>query len=90
MLHLDDDLFARLQPGPVHLPDRSRGQGHIVEVVEQFLHALAKFLLDRLAYDFDRIGRHFALKLRQLFRHRESDLVGPRAENLPQLDERRP
>ena len=35
-LHFDHDLFAGPQPGRVHLGDRGRGDGRLVERLEQF------------------------------------------------------
>ena len=79
-----------MQPGPVRLADRSRGQRRRIEIREQRLQRLFELRLDRLAHDLRLVARHARLQLLQFLRERHADLVGPRAQNLPELDERRP
>src|SRR5688572_2114384 len=52
------------------------------------MHFLAQLGLNRLANDARIVAGHACLQLLQLARQRHADLVGPRAENLSELDER--
>ena len=90
VLHLDDDPLARLQPGAVDLADRGRGDRRQLELGKQLVQRLAQLRLDRLANDLRRIGGRRRLELLQLVGQLLADQVGPGAQQLAELDERRP
>ena len=80
-----------LQPGPVHLADRGRGHRLVVELVEQLLDRPAQLRLDRRCGPprADRPARRSAGAASSSARC-DAHQVGPRAEHLAELDERRP
>jgi hypothetical protein len=90
VLHLDHHPLAVGKPGAMDLTDRGGGDRHVVEFGEELLDRPAEFLLDGVADLIWWVGRHIILKLLQFLGQRRSDDVGPRAEDLPQLDEGRP
>ncbi len=49
-LDLDDDLFAAVQRGVVHLGDRRRGERLLFEVGEQIGRVAAELLFEKLVY----------------------------------------
>ena len=79
-----------MQPRAVHLADRRRSQRRRVEIGEQVVERLLELRLDRLAHDLRR--RRTARSVCSFCNscgERHADLVGPRAEDLAELDERR-
>ncbi len=90
VLHLHHHRFARLERGGVHLADRRRGQRLLAEPGKQLFQRLAQLAFDHRPHRLGRISRRVFLQLLQLLGQRQTDQVGPRAEHLAQLDERRP
>ena len=88
------DLHHRRLPGeerrPVNLADRGRRHRHVLEGGEYLFDRVAQFRLDQGSCLLRRVGRHVGLKLFEFLGQRDADQVGPHAEDLPQLDERRP
>ena len=74
----------------MRLADRSRSQRRRIEIGEEHLQRLLKFRLDRFAHHARLVTSHVRLQLLQFLRERHADLVGPRAQDLAQLDKRRP
>ena len=73
----------------VHLADRRRGERHLVELGEQPLDRLAELLADRPLDIGERERPHVVLKAAQLGDDVRRHDVGPRREQLAELDERR-
>jgi hypothetical protein len=71
------------------LANRRGSERRRVEIDKQLVHILAELGFDRLANDRRLVTSDAGLQLLQLARQRHADLVGPRAENLPELNERR-
>ena len=74
----------------VDLADRCRGERRRVEVDEERVERGVEFGFDRLADGVGVVGGHVGLQLLQFVGERHADLVGPRAEDLAELDERGP
>ena len=90
VLDLDDDLLARNQAGGMDLADGRRGDRCVVELGEQFLHGLSQFLFHQGADQVRWIGRHVGLQLLELVRQLHAGQIGAGAQQLAELDERRP
>ena len=78
--HLDDDLLAGLQLGPVDLPDDARGDGLLLNLVDLLEDIVRDEHLDSLAEGVD--GRHLAQVL-QLLDHLRAQEVRPAFINVP-------
>ena len=74
----------------MHLADRRRRDGLLLEVEERPLDRQAELRLDDPLDVLDRERRHLVLELPELGDHVRRDEVGTRREQLPELDERRP
>ena len=89
-LHLDDDLFAGRQGGAVHLPDRRRGDRPFLEREERLLDREVELALDHTAHLVEGERSDVVLQAAQLGDDVRRDHIGPRREQLAELDERRP
>jgi hypothetical protein len=69
------------------LPNRRRRQGHRVELGEHRVPRTTQVLADHPKDHLGRIGGHVVLKLLEFGRQIRSHQIGPRAEDLAQLDE---
>ena len=88
-LHLDDDGVAVRQHRAVDLPDRRRGNRRLAELEERLLDRQAELVLDHLAHLRERKRRHVVLEAAELGDDVRRHDVGPRREQLAELDERR-
>jgi len=88
-LHLDGDLLAVRQRRAVHLSDRRRGDRRVVELREELGNRKAEILLDHLLDVLDRKRANVVLQAPQLRDDVGREHVGPRREQLAELDERR-
>ena len=78
------------EPGAVHLADRRRGERRRVEVDEQRRRAAASSSVSIVSRTASASSAGtLGLQLLQFLGERHADLVGPRAEDLAELDERR-
>ncbi len=66
MLDFDDHGLTAQQSCPMHLPNRCRGQGAIVEFQKYLFHRLSQLGSDRGSDRFRRVGRSIGPKLAQL------------------------
>ena len=89
MEHLDHHRLARVERRAMDLTDRGRGHRLRLELGEERLDRLAQLRLNDLAHHGRRIGRHVLLEVLELLGQLHSHQVGPGAEDLAQLDERR-
>ena len=89
-LHLDHHLLPAGQPRAVHLADRGRGDRHLVELLEDLLDGQAE-LLPRSpgAPASNGSGLGVVLQAAQLGQDVRRHDVGPRREQLAELDEGR-
>ena len=87
--HLDDDLGAVLQRGCMDLRDGARPHRVGFERREQLLEWRSEILGHDPARDVRWIRRHRALELLELGGDLGADRIGPQAQHLPELDERR-
>ena len=88
-LHLDGDALAVRQRRAMHLADRCRRQRLLVELGEQALDRLAELLANRPLDVRERERAHVVLQAAQLGDDVGRHDVGPRREQLAELDERR-
>ena len=88
-LHLDDDAAAVRQDGAVHLADRRGGERLLVELEEEPLDRLAELLLHDALDVGVREGTDVVLEPAQLDDDVRRHGVGPRREQLAELDEGR-
>ena len=89
-LHLDGDAAPVREHRAVHLADRRRRQHLLVELEEEPLDRLAELLADHALDIHERKRPHLILQAAQLGDDVRRHDVGPRREQLPELDERRP
>ncbi len=73
----------------MHLTNRSRGNRFIIKLREDLLERLAELRFDDLPNRRGWIALDVGLQLLQFGRQRRADQIGPHAEDLSQLDERR-
>ena len=85
--HLDRDRTPVRGDRIVDLGDGSRGDGAIVERVEQRLHRRAELDGDRRSRLFRRKGRQAIAKPRQIGGCSRADQIGPGGKRLTQFDE---
>ena len=85
-LHLDDDFFAGVEAGAVHLGDRGRGDGLGRELAEHLLEGAAEIGLDALAHGCEGLSRDPVAQQLELADElgREDPLA--RGEDLAELD----
>ena len=88
-LHLDRDALAVRQRRPVHLPDRGGGDGGRLELREELLDRKPEVLADHPLDVLVRERPHVVLQGLQLEHDVGRDDVGPRREQLAELDEGR-
>src|SRR5712691_6149560 len=86
-LHLDHHVLARGEPRAVHLGDRRGRHRGGVDRGEELVGGFAQALLDQLQDQLHRHGRGAILKMAELGDEIRRQDVGPRGEDLPQLDE---
>ena len=89
-LHLDRDAAPVRQGRAMHLADRRGRDRRGLEVEEQPLERVAELLLDHALGLLERERPHVVLQPAQLDDDVGRHDVGPRREELPELDERRP
>ena len=89
-LHLDRDPATVREHRRVHLADRGGGDRRLVELEEKPLDRLSELLLDHLPHLRERDGRHLVLELSELDDDVRRHDVGPRRQELAELDEGRP
>ncbi len=87
--HLDHHGLAGMEPGPMDLSDRGRGHCLGLELGKKLFDRPAELGFDEFSHRLGRIGVNFLLELLEFLGQPDSDQVGPRAENLAELDERR-
>jgi hypothetical protein len=85
--HLDDDLVAFVQPGPVHLRQRGGGQRRLVESREHLLGWASQVLGQLLADVGERDGAGVVLQPAEFGDPFRLEQVDPGGEHLSQLDE---
>ena len=88
--HLDDDLFARMQPCLVDLGDRGRGDGRLVEFGEDLFRRSAEVLLELRTDLGPGHGRDLGVQLAELVGPFGAEQVGAGRHDLAELDEGRP
>ena len=88
-LHLHGDLLPVRKRRAVHLADRGRGDRGRIEVQEEPLERVAQIVLDHPLGLLERERAHVVLERSQLDDDVRRDDVGPRREQLPELDEGR-
>ena len=89
-LHLDNDFVAVRQRRAVHLADRRRRDRRLVEAEEGLLERKTEVGLDDGPRLRERERADVVLQAAQLGDDVRRDDVGPRREQLAELDERRP
>src|SRR5581483_10542684 len=89
-LHLDEDAPAVREHGAVHLADRRSGERLLLELEEEALERQPELGLDRPTRLLERERPDVVLQRAELGDDVGRDDVGPRREQLPELDERRP
>ncbi len=87
--HLDDDVLARLQPGPVDLGDRSRGDRVCVELGEDVFGRAAEILLELGPDLLPRHRRDLAVQAAEFLGPFGRQQVGAARQDLAELDEGR-
>ena len=85
-LDLDDDLFAGVQGGVVHLGDRRRCERLLVERLEQVLGVVAEFLDEQLVHLVGVGGRHAVEQAAELAAQRFAERAGAGRDDLAELD----
>ncbi len=88
-LHLHGDGLPVRKRRTVHLPDRRGSHRLLVEIEEQPRDRVAELLLDHPLRLRERERAHVVLKRTQLRDDVRRNDVGPRRQQLPELDERR-
>ena len=86
-LHLHHHVVARGESGAVHLGDGGAGHRLGIDEGEELLRGPAQSLFDELEDERDRHGSGAVLQLRQLGDEVRRKDVGPRGEDLAELDE---
>ena len=74
----------------MNLADRGAGQRRVVKMPERLVDRASQLAGDGGPHDDGRIVPDGGLQLLQLFGQADADQVGPSAEDLAELDERRP
>ena len=85
-LHLDDDRLAGVQPRPVGLADRGRGERLPVELGEDLVDGRAQLRLEDRGDALPRLGRHAVLQLGQLVAELGRQEVDAGGGDLAELD----
>ena len=87
-LDLDDDVLAAVQGRVVHLCDRCRGEGLVIEALEQLGRLVAELLLEQLVH-FAGVGRWDRVEqAAELPRHRLTERARARRDDLAEFDVR--
>ena len=87
--HLEDNLLAAPQRRPMHLGDRGRSQGGILEFGDQFPQRGLQFRLDNLPRLLAREGGHLVQKRIECLYVLTGDDIGPGREDLAKLNKTR-
>ena len=85
ILNLDGDLFARLEPCPVHLAQRGRGKGLLVELGEDVFRVVAQLVVHHFPQQRPVHRRHVVMQLLQRFdklSRRDIGEIGQRLSDL--------
>ena len=85
-LDLDDDLFAAVQGGEVHLGDRRRRDRRLVETLEQLGGVVAQFLLEQPLHLIGVGGRYRVEQAAELPGHRFAECARAGRDDLAELD----